>query len=141
MQAGAAAPTCKHLSPHQHRAESFTPKRDAGEGNQRGGGCSAGYEHIVFFLNIKLFIFYCSGHFQHPLSLAIRKSLLNFCNVCGSICQRHGTERQGSGTEFIPTRGLTSKDVDGTSTPTSIKRLESGAHRSARFSCPSSAKA
>ena len=53
LQAGAAAPACKHLSPHQHRAESFTLKRDAGEGNQRGGV----YEHIVFFLNIKLLIF------------------------------------------------------------------------------------
>ncbi len=54
MQAGAAAPACNHLSPHQHRAESFTLKRDAGEGNQRGGV----YEHIVFFLNIKLFFFF-----------------------------------------------------------------------------------
>ena len=62
-----AAPACKHLSPHQHQAESFTLKRDAGEGNQRGGV----YEHIVIFLNIKLFIFYCSGHFQHPLFVVI----------------------------------------------------------------------
>jgi len=37
LQAGAAAPACKHLSPHQHQTESFTLKRDAGEGNQRGG--------------------------------------------------------------------------------------------------------
>jgi hypothetical protein len=33
LQAGAAAPACIHLSPHQHRAESLTLKRDAGEGN------------------------------------------------------------------------------------------------------------
>jgi len=37
-----------HLSPHQHLAEIFTLKLDAGEGNQRGGG----YEQIVIFLNI-----------------------------------------------------------------------------------------
>jgi hypothetical protein len=59
LQAGAATPACKHLSPHQHRAESFALKRDAGEGNQRIGV----YEHIVTFLNIKLFIFLCCGHF------------------------------------------------------------------------------
>ena len=53
LQAGAAAPACKHLSPHQHRTESFTLKRNAGEGNQRGGA----YEHMVIFLNIKLFFF------------------------------------------------------------------------------------
>ena len=50
---GAAAPACKHLSPHQHRTESFTLKRGAGEGNQRGGV----YEHMAIFLNVKLFIF------------------------------------------------------------------------------------
>jgi len=31
----------------------FYTETDAGEGNQRGGG----YEHIVIFLNIKLFIY------------------------------------------------------------------------------------
>ncbi len=35
------------------------------------GVCSAVYEHIVFFLNIKLFIFYYSGHFQRPLFVVI----------------------------------------------------------------------
>jgi hypothetical protein len=61
-QAGAAALACIHLSPHQHRAESFILKRDAGEGNQKGGG----HERIEIFLIVKLFIFKCSGHFQHP---------------------------------------------------------------------------
>ena len=86
-EAGGAAPACKQLSPHQHRAENFTLKRDAGEGNQRGGVCSAVYEHIVFFLNIKLFIFYYSGHFQRPLFVVIDA-------VCEKLAYLYNTQKK-----------------------------------------------
>jgi hypothetical protein len=56
LKAGAAAPAFKHLSPHQHRVESFTLKRDAGEGNQRGGGlwtyCDLLEYEFIHFLNV-----------------------------------------------------------------------------------------